>query len=117
MDRQELEQLMRSRIDGERAQSHVEEITKHYRTAGSSGFHLALEYLQGELTRNHISSRIETYPLDGKSELMGHKMALAWEPVSATVEITHPTKELITSYAETPTCMMWWSASTTAMAR
>lgn len=105
---------MQSRFDGERAQKHVEEITKYYRTAGSSGYHNAVEYAKSQLEECGIDAQVETYPLDGKTELLGREMALAWEPVSANVEIVSPIRELITTYSETPTCMMWWSASTSS---
>jgi aminopeptidase YwaD len=104
--------LVQSRFNGERAQRHVEEITKYYRTAGSSGYHSALEYAKNQLEELGIDAQVETYPLDGMTELLGRQMTLAWEPMSAYVEIVSPIRELITTYSETPTCMMWWSAST-----
>lgn len=104
--------LIRSRFKGESAKKHVEEITKYYRTAGSSGYHQALEYARNQLENYGIHTEVETYPLDGKTELLGHKMAIAWEPVDARIEIISPIRELVTTYSETPTCMMWWSAST-----
>lgn len=114
MNRLELEHLISSRFDGKQAQKHVEEITMHYRTAGSSGYHAAVEYAKSRLEEYGIHPQIETYPLDGKTELLSRQMAPAWEPVSGRVEIVSPLTELITTYDENPTCMMWWSSSTSA---
>jgi len=104
--------MIRSRFDGECAKKHVEEITRFYRTAGSSGYHQALEYARNQLENYGIHTEVETYPLDGETERLGHKMAIAWEPVDAKIEIVSPIRQLLTTYLEIPTCMMWWSAST-----
>jgi hypothetical protein len=104
--------LIGSRFKGESAKRHVEEITKYYRTAGSTGYAKALEYVRGQLENCGIHPEVEKYPLDGKTELCGHMMDIAWEPIDARIEIVSPIKELVTTYSETPTCMMWWSAST-----
>jgi aminopeptidase YwaD len=112
MDRLDVENMIRSRFNGDYAKKHVEVITEFYRTAGSSGYHHALDYARNQLEGYGIHTKVETYPLDGKTELLGHKMAIAWEPIDARLEIVSPIRELLTTYSETPTCMMWWSAST-----
>ena len=94
----EIERLVSSHFNGERANGHVREITKYYRTAGSSGYHTALEYVKGKLGEYSIPSDVETYPLDGKTQLLGRQMALAWEPVDAEVNIISPVQEHVTRF-------------------
>jgi hypothetical protein len=112
MNRADIMNLMESRVDGERAKNHVEIITKYYRTAGSTGYHDALEYAKGQLEKVGIHTNVETYPLDGKTEMLGHKMAIAWEPIDAVVDLISPLTVTLTCFSAIPTCIMWWSAPT-----
>jgi hypothetical protein len=112
--RTDIMNLASSRFHGDCAKKHVESITKYYRTAGSTGYQKALEYAKEQLEKSGIHAVVETYPLDGKTELLGHKMALAWEPIDAIVEMVSPIGGILTSFSEMPTCIMWWSASTSA---
>lgn len=104
---------LKGNLDGERAKKHTMEISKYNRSPGSSGFHDALEYVAERMRELPLDTvKVEKYSLDGKTKALGWELYPAWEALKGSVEVASPVNQVLVSYPETPTCIPWWSAST-----
>lgn len=109
----DLDAVFRKFLSGARAQRHTVEITRHYRSPGSSGYHTATRYV-AEAIRDAGADEIseERYPLDGDTRFLGRTMPPAWEPLEATLTLIEPVREHLISYEEVPSTLPWWCTST-----
>ncbi|MGQ0568871.1 MAG: M28 family peptidase, partial [Armatimonadota bacterium] len=109
----ELDAILRVHLSGRRAQECTESITQYYRSPGSSGYHAATG-LVAEAIRHAGADEIteERYPLDGETRFMGRTMPPAWEPIEAVLEVVAPVSERLITYADIPSTLAWWCAST-----
>ena len=113
MDKYEMLRLVDTELSGTNAINWATDITRFYRSPGSSGYHDATRYVEDLFQRAGVD-RVwaESYPLDGKTELMGEAVPLAWEPVSAELRAGSSAGELLMSYDMAFSCLPWWSPST-----
>lgn len=109
----ELDAVFRKWLSGTRAQQHTVELTQHYRSPGSSGYHAATRYV-AEAMREAGADEIseDRYPLDGETRFLGRTMPPAWEPLEATLTLIEPVHEQLISYEDIPSTLPWWCAST-----
>ncbi len=99
-------------LSGESAQQMTADLTRFYRSVGSSGYHRANDYILNKLTSFGLEVERETYALDGKSRYGSHTAPLAWEPFSAELTLMTPEVSHLVSFDEAPSCLVWWSCST-----
>jgi aminopeptidase YwaD len=112
--RRRLFDVLSSELSGDRAVEFTRQLTKFYRSIGSSGYHQATNLVGEVLNSFGIRTERETYPLDGKTVYTGTRMPLAWEPIGAELSMVSPSVEHLVSYDEAPGCLIWWSTSTPA---
>ncbi|MBI4278487.1 MAG: hypothetical protein HY660_08525, partial [Armatimonadetes bacterium] len=99
-------------LSGEAAVRDTEEITCHYRSPGSSGYHAATDFVHGRLRQIGFEQvDVERYPLDGETRLLGQSIPPAWEPLQAELRLL-PEGELLVAYPQVPSCVPWWCPST-----
>jgi len=111
--RRELFCAVDQEMSGERAQEIVNELTRFYRSPGSTGYHRATSLVQEILESLGLSSVTrEVYPLDGRTVYANRTTPLAWEPVGAELTMVSPRVCHLVSYDEAPSCIAWWSGST-----
>ena len=109
----ELRKTLNESLSGENAVIHTEAITQFYRTAGSTGIHNTIEYCREKLENENLDEiKIETYPVDGTTDLLGRISYPAWEPRDVVLKIVEPVSEEIINYSDAPTCIMWFSTPT-----
>jgi aminopeptidase YwaD len=109
----DLLKLLKENFNPQNAQDHTKEISRYYRSPGSSGIHAALEYCAEQYRLIGIEDvTIEKFPLDGETKIYGAEMYPAWEPVRASARIVSPVEEALAAYPETSTTIPWFSAST-----
>lgn len=109
----ELRKILNESISGENAVIHTEVITQFYRTAGSTGIRQAVEYCREKLENEKLDEiKIETYPVDGTTNLLGRISYPAWQPNDVVLRIVEPASEEIINYTDAPTCIMWFSTPT-----
>ena len=109
----DLRYLLTDEFSGKNAKEHTANITEFYRSPGSSGIHYALEYVRSQLEKYGLDEMtIETYPVDGVTEILGHTVYPAWEPKDVALRVVDPVDEELVNYQETPTCIEWFSTST-----
>ncbi len=107
MNRKELIELLHKELSGERCLESATHLTQFYRSPGASGYHRATDF-SADLFRSTDVDRVwvERYPLDGESA------GLAWEPISAELRVDSPSGKLLVSYEDSPSCLPWWTPST-----
>ncbi len=109
----QLDAILRTHLSGARAQALTAAITEYYRSPGSSGYHAATRLVADAIRAAGADDVAEErYPLDGESTFAGRTMPPAWEPIEATLELIAPMQEALISYADVPSTLPWWCAST-----
>jgi hypothetical protein len=103
--------LLETELSGERARAHVAEITRHYRSPGSAGYHWVIDYIADALSDLGITHTTRTFALDGQTEIGGEPTPLAWEPTSAKLELL-PEGEVLVRFDECASCLPWWCRAT-----
>ena len=113
MDKHTLLGLIDTELSAVNALNWATDLTRFYRSPGASGYHEATRVVEGLFRRTGVD-RVwtDTYPLDGRTELMGEAVPLAWEPVSAELREGSPGGPLLMSYDKAYSCLAWWSPST-----
>ncbi len=109
----ELDAIFRKYLSGTRAQYTTAAITEHYRSPGSSGYHVATQLVATAIREAGADEVVEErYPLDGETKFLGRTMPPAWEPLEASLDIVEPVSEHLISYEQTPSTLPWWCTST-----
>ena len=99
-------------FSGERAQRHVVEIGRHYRSPGSDGYQATIEYVKEVLGSLSVDYRVREFPLDGKTTILEESVPLAWEPVGGSLEFVSPDSGTLVRWDECPSCIPWWCPPT-----
>lgn len=110
--RRELFTKLDAELSGERAHETTRQLTRFYRSIGSSGYHHATNLVAETLASHGIPYVQEVYPLDGETVFLNTRMPLAWEPFGAELRMVEPATEHLVSYDEAPSCIIWWSSPT-----
>jgi hypothetical protein len=108
----ELDGVLRRYLSGAAAQRHTEEITRYYRSPGSSGYHAATRYVADAIRAAADEVIEDRYPLDGETKFMGRTMPPAWEPIGARLEVISPARRVLMTYEFAPSTLPWWCGST-----
>ena len=113
MNRRELVSLIEGEFDEHRTLDSATQLTRFYRSPGSSGYHRATDY-SAELLRAAGMDRVwvERFPLDGETRFLNQRMPMAWEPISAELRVGSPEGRLLVSYEDAYSCLPWWSQPT-----
>ena len=113
MHRKKLINLIQEELSGDTALESATHMTHFYRSPGSSGYHLATDYV-AQLFRDNNMDKVwvERYPLDGETKFLTQNMPLAWEPLKAELRIGNQNGTLLVSYENSPSCLPWWTPST-----
>ena len=104
-------EFLEKSLSGQRAQHHVSEITGHYRSPGSAGYHAVIDYVAEYLGQLGITYETRSFPLDGKAEVGGERTPPAWEPIDAKLELV-ATGEVLASWHQAASCLPWWCPAT-----
>jgi hypothetical protein len=111
--RRKLASLLSRELSGENCLRTTSRITQFYRTPGSSGYHAATNVVRRALeTFGFENLKVETYPIDGETEVLGNRMPLAWEPFGGSVRVVAPTQYGLVDFESAPTCLAVWSHPT-----
>ncbi len=98
-------------FSGERAKTHVVEISRHYREDATPGFHEAALYVADAARRAGLQGvGTETFPVDGKIRHFNMQSRYAWAPRRAELWLVDPAAKLA-DFGETSTHLATWSAS------
>jgi len=105
--------IFKNEFSGTKAKDHTEYITQFYRSHGSSGIKASTNYCMEQLDGHGLDEIIiETFPVDGESNLMGRIVYPTWEPRDVVLKIVDPVEEEIVNYNDTSTCIEWFSTPT-----
>jgi hypothetical protein len=105
-------ELLADRLDGRRAQAHVEALAPYYRSPGSSGYDASIDHIARSLEELGVAFDIRSLPLDGRSEVLGEVTPRAWEPRGGSLELVLPRAELLVAWDDCPSCLPWWCPAT-----
>lgn len=108
----DLDRVLRQYLSGADAQRHTQEITRFYRSPGSSGYHAATRYVADAIRGAADELTEDRYPLDGETKFMGRTMPPAWEPIDARLEVVSPERRVLMTYEFAPSTLPWWCGST-----
>jgi hypothetical protein len=105
-------ELLADRLDGRRAQAHVEALAPHYRSPGSSGYDTSIDHIADSLEELGVTFDIRSLPLDGRSEVLGEVTPRAWEPRGGSLELVSPRAQELVAWDDCPSCLPWWCPAT-----
>src|SRR4051794_34769413 len=106
--------VLEPELSGERAQGHVAEIGRFYRSPGSAGYHATIDYITRVLDADRIAYTTRSFALDGQTKLGGQATPLAWQPTGATLELVKPEQALLVDWHGCASCLPWWCRATPA---
>ena len=87
----QLIQMVRAEISGERALDTVKSVARYNRIVGSSDYAAATRLLHDQLATYGLDEvGIESFPIDGKLTYTGRVFGPAWEPHSARLTVIAP---------------------------
>jgi aminopeptidase YwaD len=105
--------LLERELSGDRARAHVAEITRHYRSPGSAGYHRVIDYVTSALSDLGVGHTVRTFALDGHNKVGGERTPPGWEPTGAKLELM-PAGEVLVRWDECASCLPWWNRPTPA---
>lgn len=98
-------------FSGEKAKTHVIEISRYYREDATPGFHEAAVYIAETARQLGLQDvHIESFPVDGKMRHFNMQTRYAWAPRRAELWLVDPPKKLA-DFQEISTQLATWSAS------
>ena len=106
-----LQELIHRELSGDRAWQHASYITQFLKAPGSSGIRKVTQYAQDKLESFGLDS---VYTIEYPSRANGTEDLTfsGWDVTDARLEIVDPVREHVVSFDEAPTCIQWWSIST-----
>jgi hypothetical protein len=108
----EIFEELKREFSGERAREQVAEIGRFFRSPGSSGYHAAIDFVIDALSAAGVEHRVEEFPLDGRTEIGGQRMPLAWEPHGGSLELVGVEPAMLVRWDECSSCVPWWCPPT-----
>ncbi|MDD4904181.1 MAG: DUF4910 domain-containing protein [Candidatus Bipolaricaulis sp.] len=103
---EEVLSALAAEVSGARAQDLVAEIARFHRTQASPGYDDALDLVRRRLSARGIPSRVHEYPADGRSKTYEWTAPPGWTVRGGCLVQTAPAEERLTSFEETPTCVV-----------
>ena len=99
-------------ISGELTMQHIQVISLYHRTEPSREFRQSAEYVFQKLKEFGLAdANIESFPADGKIMYSTFKSRPQWDTEFAELWLQQPTKERLSSYAETAVSIAQYSRS------
>src|SRR5436853_3807839 len=89
-------------LSGDLTMQHIQVMSLYHRTEPSREFKQSAEYVQQKLREYGLAdAKIETFPADGKIMYSTFRSRPQWDVEFAELWLQEPTKERLSSYAET----------------
>jgi hypothetical protein len=108
-----IKKMIKEELSGEKAKSHVQQITRFHRIQASPMFHEAAEYVKDTLLQIGLEdARIEQFTSDGSKKYWTHASPIGWEVKSAELKLIEPEEKLLAQYTDIPTSLHVHSKST-----
>ena len=110
---EKIKQMVKEELSGERAKSHVQQISRFHRIQASPMFHEAAEYVRDTLLQIGLkNAKIEQFTSDGSKKYWTHISPVGWEVRSAELKLVEPEEKLLAQYADIPMSLHVHSKST-----
>ncbi|MBU0595356.1 DUF4910 domain-containing protein [Candidatus Bipolaricaulota bacterium] len=97
-------------ISGVRAKHYVSKIASFHRIQASPGYDEALRFVEDELKRMGIETRVSEFIADGKTETYDWTAPVGWTIRSGSLHQIAPTERRLCLYAEIPQAVLGQSA-------
>jgi hypothetical protein len=108
-----IKKMIKEELSGEKAKSHVQQITRFHRIQASPMFHEAAEYVKDTLLQIGLEdARIEQFTSDDSKKYWTHASPIGWEVKSAELKLMEPEEKLLAQYTDIPTSLHVHSKST-----
>ncbi len=104
--------MLQRDLSGERAQAHVRELGRFYRSPGSVGYRSAIDYIERTLDADGVGYAIREFPMDGHFAVGDETTPLAWEPYGAQLDLVVPSSEVLVRWDQCGSCLPWWCPPT-----
>jgi len=98
-------------LSGVRAKACVSKIAEFHRIQASPGYDAALQYVDGELQKLGIETRVSEFPADGKTETHGWVAPHGWTIRSGSLRQVTPKEQPLASFDEIPQVVLGQSAA------